>query len=925
MISIDNMTLIRSWQFDADSLISTDEIKKYLDNIIASIEAQFFINDAVVEGKSLGSPEINCISFASKANERYMPVYVLTIMGDAGPVVIMCVSGRGEQINSTDLSQYYQENRAMWEGVYNGYREMKYTVNRINSRLGNSGTAANVVTGASYLAGKAISGGVKLAIKGVKALTRDKEAYDKELKYYMDVMNLGDYAFAEKDAEKYFVKIREGAEKGSIIAQYLLGTRYYDGIGVEKNKLEGIKWFEEAAEQGQHDSRELLAYEFLFGEYEYSKVQKNKGLVYLLELINAGNNEAVEAMIELCVNTSKYGVGLSPAKRIDFLNDYAGQGYISAAYNLAIIYDSEVHSDPDFETFKDDSKACALYESILSANNDFNTEEISYRLGCMYSNGISIPRDPEKACIYFEEANRRGNNNAKANLLQLYASDPRVKDFSKAKKLCKELLRTKNASLNAVGNYYSYVIADAEERYKDSMAYAKQYLSSAAGEEPKKEEVRSYLLEKNKLLASMTEEERRVYLKERKKAKDVIKDFKGVEIDSKKKKIYAVILTVVIIAIVIIVIAMQRPFDKTTTPYTNNESMETTNSPATEALKAYDSMLSQESFSRDENDDVYPQTWYSENCSFDIAYLNDDDVPELIIVDYSDADHATGWGQIYSYNDGEVSSIGRMSEPEASEDYGFTPGYYERTGWLVDLSMWQGYGGPVIYNVLDNSADALGINYEPDEDFEPQLTSYTIGTDNVDETEFYQHLEDVTGGIDITPYDFCENTSDNRLNKLGDFGEIGNDEEDTSTSGIYGVAFDYVGKTFGELDNEYGPLSQQASWNGAIYYTTSDERYVGFPFDLDETGDLADGDEAICTSYIGSISEILNVPEDASLQEVADLLGEDLDVDSLYYEPNTDMGNCVIWYTIYNDKEYKLIVDYDENIDISGATLVCTE
>lgn len=83
----------------------------------------------------------------------------------------------------------------------------------------------------------------------------------------------------------------------------------------------------------------------------------------------------------------------------------------------------------------------------------------------------------------------------------------------------------------------------------------------------------------------------------------------------------------------------------------------------------------------------------------------------------------------------------------------------------------------------------------------------------------------------------------------------------TNTSGIYVVAFDYVRKTFGELYDQYGLLSQHASQNGAIYYTTADERYMGFPFNSDENGDLIDGDGAIYTSCIEIVSEVFNVSE----------------------------------------------------------------
>jgi len=45
-------------------------------------------------------------------------------------------------------------------------------------------------------------------------------------------------------------EIRESAEQGNPIAQYVLGTMYYDGVGVLKDYKEAAKWIKKAYENG---------------------------------------------------------------------------------------------------------------------------------------------------------------------------------------------------------------------------------------------------------------------------------------------------------------------------------------------------------------------------------------------------------------------------------------------------------------------------------------------------------------------------------------------------------------------------------------------------------------------------------------------------------------------------------------------------
>ena len=347
-----------------------------------------------------------------------------------------------------------------------------------------------------------------------------------------------------------------------------------------------------------------------------------------------------------------------------------------------------------------------------------------------------------------------------------------------------------------------------------------------------------------------------------------------------------------------------------------------------EALKAYNTMLSRESFSRDDSFGD-SEVWHSENCAFDIAYIDDDDIPELIVMDTVDSDYSTGWGQLYTYSEGEIIPQFYMSlHSESGAAAEVATGYYEGTGYCMDYSEEDGYGTLDIYKLFDEEAPRFTAVYEPDENGETYPSYYTVDVDEVDEKTFYKRLAKETGDVELTPYQFVENTEENRALYLGTFdsdseADEGSAVNDAGTDIINGETFGYLGKTFKELEEECGSLSQQGAWGGSLYYTTPDEKWLGFWAVGSESGETPP--DAPCLSYYGSISEIFNVSDDISLKELADLLGQDFGEGELDYDPDSDMSNVVIWYVEYDGNEYKVIIDYDEQFDIVGATLTNTD
>ncbi len=62
----------------------------------------------------------------------------------------------------------------------------------------------------------------------------------------------------EEDCEKAFRWFYNAAVQGDSDSQFVLGTCYEDGIGVEADLTEAREWYGRAAEQGHREAKKAL-------------------------------------------------------------------------------------------------------------------------------------------------------------------------------------------------------------------------------------------------------------------------------------------------------------------------------------------------------------------------------------------------------------------------------------------------------------------------------------------------------------------------------------------------------------------------------------------------------------------------------------------------------------------------------------------
>lgn len=172
-------------------------------------------------------------------------------------------------------------------------------------------------------------------------------------------------------------ELRKLAEGGlshhpDAIAQWHLGSRYADGLGVPKDEHEAVRWYRLAADQGNADAQCLL------------------GAMY-------GDGR---------------GVKQNYSEAVKWVRLAADQGHAYAQYGLGIMY-----SNGEWVA-KDEKEAVRWFR--LAADQGYASAQ--NELGLMYQDGRGVPIDQREALRWFRLAAEQGHALAQCNLGYAYAN-----------------------------------------------------------------------------------------------------------------------------------------------------------------------------------------------------------------------------------------------------------------------------------------------------------------------------------------------------------------------------------------------------------------------------------------------------------------------------------------------------------------------
>ena len=220
------------------------------------------------------------------------------------------------------------------------------------------------------------------------------------------------------EAFKWF---RLAAEKSLALAQYMLGFCYYNGNGVKKDRKEAVKWYNLAAEQGHAEAQ------FMLGECYYlgRGVKKDrKEAVWWYSWIAPKNTNA-QFRLGYCYQFGK-GITKDLKKAISCYNSAAKKGHVAAQFFLGLLYFSGRGVAKDRkEAFKWIRSAALLgsedaFKLLKRAPSLIDDGENYLCLGKCYYEGKSVKQSFDKALKYYYLSAENGNAVAQYMIGNIY-------------------------------------------------------------------------------------------------------------------------------------------------------------------------------------------------------------------------------------------------------------------------------------------------------------------------------------------------------------------------------------------------------------------------------------------------------------------------------------------------------------------------
>lgn len=211
----------------------------------------------------------------------------------------------------------------------------------------------------------------------------------------------------------------EGVRKNFAPLIRLLGRQYVFGLGIEKNEIIAFKLFEEAANLGDAEAMNYLAWSYERGVGV--KPDYRKALDWYQMASNHGNAEAMGHLATMYLEGR--GVRKDGGKANRLLQQAASLGNTVAMHNLAVLYRDGEGVD------KDGAKALFWFQQC--ANQD--EEKCMTQVGVHYALGNGVTRDDEKAVRWFRKAADESDAIAMDWLGSMYEAGRGVpKDFVQA-------------------------------------------------------------------------------------------------------------------------------------------------------------------------------------------------------------------------------------------------------------------------------------------------------------------------------------------------------------------------------------------------------------------------------------------------------------------------------------------------------------
>jgi TPR repeat protein len=279
--------------------------------------------------------------------------------------------------------------------------------------------------------------------------------------------------------------ILQKARQGDAKAQCELGNRYYYGNGIKIDNKEALKWWEQAADQGNGEANYQLSVVLKAGLSGVAK-DKEKASIHEEKARTAGFFTITQKQAEQGESNAQYylarmydhgcGVEKDESQAVSWYRKAADQGHAPAQTNLGLMYvygcgveEDESQAVSWYRKAADQGHAPAqnslgsMYLHGCGVEKDESQAVSWYRkaadqgyapaqtnLGSMYVHGCGIEKDESQAMTWFYKAVDQGNMRAQTNLGLMYAKGRGVeKDDSQAVSWCRKAAEQGDALAHA--------------------------------------------------------------------------------------------------------------------------------------------------------------------------------------------------------------------------------------------------------------------------------------------------------------------------------------------------------------------------------------------------------------------------------------------------------------------------------------------
>ena len=169
----------------------------------------------------------------------------------------------------------------------------------------------------------------------------------------------------------------------------------------------------------------------------------------------------------------------------------------------------------------------------------------------------------------------------------------------------------------------------------------------------------------------------------------------------------------------------------------------------TKALKAYGEFLSKKTVRWDSYYDKLP----AKECRFAVAYIDKDNIPELILYN-TNVTHVSRFGRLYTYKNGKVKCVGAV-DIDGGKCY-----YYKKKGIFVGEYVMGGISNA--YLKLSNGKISSKLVKRKKMDGVSNGTYYYDPQKEITKSSFNKRLKSLVGTTKRTTVKFYKNTGANR-------------------------------------------------------------------------------------------------------------------------------------------------------------------